>query len=451
MRILWVCPDEARLLDCDLRALERLGGFLVEHVACASTALEALRVSTFDAVLADLPLEDWAAEEWLEAALRAAPQSPILLRRRNGSYHEAIRLARLGASGYFDRHAPLEQIRDALEDSMPAGPAPAAAAEPWREMLVGGSRAMEQIAATIRLVGPRRSTVLITGETGTGKELVARAVHQASTRAHLPMVAVNCNALPATLLEAELFGHVRGAFTGAVNARTGRFEQANRSTLLLDEIGDVPLELQAKLLRVLQEREIERLGSSEPVRIDVRIIAATNADLAERMREGRFREDLFYRLNVVSIRVPPLRDRRTDIPALVSHFIAKFCREEGLPAKRAGRDTLARLCDYSWPGNVRQLEHAVETAVVLSGERRDLYPSDFPLPMQPKPAPAHTPSIRLPDDGLDFERTVGRIERSILEQALARTSGNKKAAAEMLRLKRTTFAAKLKSLDEIAV
>ncbi len=236
--------------------------------------------------------------------------------------------------------------------------------------------------------------------------------------------------------------------------RVGRFEQANRSTLFLDEIGDMPAEIQAKLLRVLQEREMQRLGSSENIRLDVRVIAATNVDLDERIRDGSFREDLHYRLNVVSMRVPPLRERAGDIPVLVDHFIAKTCREEGLPPKRTGRDALARMCDYSWPGNVRQLEHAVESAVVLSGERRELFPGDFPLPVPVQRAltanPAN-PFVRLPDEGLDFETTVNRIERSILDQALARTRGNKKAAAEMLRLKRTTLSAKLKSLEAVAV
>jgi transcriptional regulator with GAF, ATPase, and Fis domain len=266
------------------------------------------------------------------------------------------------------------------------------------------------------------------------------------------MVAVNCTALPENLLEAELFGHVRGAFTGAVGQRVGRFEQAHRSTLFLDEIGDMPLDIQAKLLRVLQEREFQRLGSSESVKIDVRVVAASNSDLAERIRQGRFREDLYYRLNVVPIHMPPLRDRLSDIPVLVYHFVDKICRQEDLPPKEIPRETIERLMSYSWPGNVRQLENAIEKAVALSGARQALHPGDFPLPSR-APAPASTPNaapvITLPDDGLDFERTVGTIERNILEQALRRSGGNKKRAADMLRLKRTTLAAKLRSLDAV--
>jgi len=314
---------------------------------------------------------------------------------------------------------------------------------------------MADVERIIRLVAPRRSTVLISGETGTGKEMVARAVHLASPRAAHPMVAVNSSALPENLLEAELFGHVRGAFTGAAQPRVGRFEQADGSTLFLDEIGDLPLDLQAKLLRVLQEREFQRLGSSETVRLDVRVIAASNVDLKERVRRHQFREDLYYRLNVVPIAMPPLRERRSDIPLLVAHFIDKICRLEQMPRKRILPEALDRLAAGDWPGNVRQLENAVEMAVVLSGERAVLYPSDFPLlaPVERRtaggfPSPdLFTPIIPVPDDGLDFEQAVSHFERSILEQALQKTGGNKKMAADMLRLKRTTLSAKLRSLE----
>lgn len=455
MRILWVCAEGLRVPRSDIGELEIRGGHRIEPAQNAEAAAEALRLCRYDAIVTELPLGEWTAAEWLEQVQRTAPGLPVIFRSSPAEVTEAVRLVKLGAAAYVDAAGGEDELACALAEAVEdeSKPAPAVA-EPWRRMLVGESRAIERIAETIRLVGPRRSTVLISGETGTGKELVARALHQASGRKAMPFVAINCNAVPETLLEAELFGHVRGAFTGAVQQRIGRFEQANRGTMFLDEIGDMPPEIQTKLLRALQEREIERLGSSETIRLDVRVIAATNADLAERMREGRFREDLHYRLNVVSIRVPPLRERAGDIPALVDHFIEKTCREEGLPLKRIGREALARMCDYCWPGNVRQLEHAVEAAVVLSGDRRDLLPSDFPLPVPVKRATtlSHAnPVLRLPDEGLDFERTVSRIERSILDQALARTGGNKKAAAEMLRLKRTTLSAKLKSLEAVAV
>lgn len=329
------------------------------------------------------------------------------------------------------------------------------AAEPWRASLVGDGQEMAKIAGLIRLVGPRRATVLITGESGTGKEMAARALHLASTRAAMPFVAINCNAIPRELLEAELFGHVKGAFTGASQDRVGRFEQAQSGTLFLDEIGDLPLDLQTKLLRVLQEREFERVGSSKTIKSDVRVIAATNADLPARIRDGKFREDLYYRLNVVPLEMPPLRNRPEDLVLLVRHFVGKICQLEGLPEKTVPRETIDHLREYSWPGNVRQLENAVEMAIALSGERGILLPSDFPLPLPSKLRPSSVadrtslllPVPAIPEEGLDFERLVGSFELGLLEQALRRTGGNKKQAADMLRLKRTTMNAKLKSLS----
>jgi transcriptional regulator with PAS, ATPase and Fis domain len=278
---------------------------------------------------------------------------------------------------------------------------------------------------------------------------VARSIHAASGRNRASLVAVNCSALPEALLEAELFGHVKGAFTGAIGHRVGRFEEANHGSIFLDEIGDMPFSLQAKLLRVIQEREFQRLGSSETVRVDVRVIAATHTDLADLIKQGKFREDLYYRINVVPIGLPALRERPSDVPPLALHFIEKICREENLAAKQISHETLSRLAGHDWPGNVRQLENAVEKAIVLSGERSVLLPGDFPLPPRRHPIAFQGGAqgmIAVPDQGLDFERTVGSIERNILEQALRKTRGNKKLAAEMLGLKRTTLTAKLRSL-----
>jgi transcriptional regulator with GAF, ATPase, and Fis domain len=332
--------------------------------------------------------------------------------------------------------------------SMASVAAKAPAEEKWRRLIIGSSPAIERTIQVIRLVGMRRATVLITGETGTGKEVVAQALHLASPRAHLPMVAVNCNALPENLIEAELFGHVKGAFTGAIQQRMGRFEQAHRGTLFLDEVGDLPLDVQAKLLRVLQEREFQRIGSSETIHVDVRLIAATNVNLAELVRQGKFREDLYYRLNVVPVSTPPLRERPEDIPLLARHFVEKICRLEEIPEPELAEETLAHLQARPWPGNVRQLENAVEMAVALSGGRSVLVPSDFPLGQEAAAGAQGPPGapIPVPEFGLDFEQTIGQIERQILEDTLRRTHGNKSAAASMLRLKRTTLAAKLRSL-----
>jgi DNA-binding NtrC family response regulator len=422
----------------------------------ADEAIGALEVADFAAIVLNLPVPGWTAPALLEAVQRAAPGVPVLARDPHASVAEAVQLAHLGIYQFLPAgESAFGLIDQAIEDRRRGDLARMAAqveGEDWERILVGGSREMRQLQHIIRLVAGRRATVLITGETGTGKELGARALHLAGNRRSGPMVAVNCSALPETLLESELFGHVRGAFTGAFQNRMGRFEQAQGGTLFLDEIGELPMDLQTKLLRVLQEREIQRLGSSEIVKVDIRVVAATNCDLARRIEEGKFREDLFYRLNVVPIEMPPLRRRRGDVPLLATHFVDRVCQAEGIAAKVLMRETLERLCDYEWPGNVRQLENMVEMAVALSGERRLLAPADFPLPapLTARPLTGRTPVVAVPDSGLDYEQTLATIERSILEQALRKTGGNKKAAADMLRLKRTTLSAKVRSLEPVA-
>ena len=237
--------------------------------------------------------------------------------------------------------------------------------------------------------------------------------------------------------------------------RTGRFEEAQRGTLFLDEVADLPYGMQTKLLRVLQEREIQRLGSGESIKVDFRLVAACNVSLEDKIREGKFREDLYYRLNIIPLEMPPLRERREDIPLLVRHFLGKVCGAESIPVKTVSGDTMERLCAQPWPGNVRQLENAVEMAVAMSGDREILFPADFRLPsairMMSVPAPdVMVPQVSVPQEGIDFERVVGQFEKSLLDQALSHTNGNKKQAAEILRLKRTTFTAKLKSLEAVA-
>lgn len=349
---------------------------------------------------------------------------------------------------------------------------------------------MLHICNVIELIASKRCTVMISGETGTGKEVIAKAIHAASARASRPMVAVNCTALPETLIEAELFGHVKGAFTGAHSARIGRFEQANKSTIFLDEIGDIPLSFQAKLLRVLQEQEVQRVGSSDNVKLDVRVIAASNVNLEEAVAERRFRDDLYYRLNVVPIQLPPLRERREDIPLLVDHLLHKINDgENGIP-KSISQDALEYLSNLDWPGNVRQLEHALHMAVALSGYRDTLEIRDFSnarpmaraaaasqiasypnVPQQstsqqsthqstsvpstayqgttyPSASDQSISSVPFPDDGLDLEHAVNRFELSLLNQALAASGGNKARAANLLRIKRTTLLAKMKTLGE---
>ncbi len=471
MRILWL--DETSPPDFSPETP------LISIACSAGDALVSLReaVSTgipHAALIARLPMNSSSPAQLLEWARLYSPATKVLFFREQGSTQEALTLVRLGAAYYFDCCPALEEIQAKIEPGFKPEPRDAAGftelvpdvqastplpetpadANSWRKRLVGGSEALQRVADTIELIANRRSTVLILGETGTGKEIVARAIHDASQRAGMPMIPVNCAAIPDNLIEAELFGHVKGAFTGATAVRVGRFEQAHRGTLFLDEIADVPLDLQAKLLRALQEREFQRVGSSETIRVDVRVIAATNVGLLDRVRQGKFREDLYYRLNVVPIHIPPLRDRPEDIPGLVRHFIKRICQQERLPAKTLPPDALAELVRYPWPGNVRQLENTIEMAIVLSGDRSVLRCDDFNLVHPPgaRPPVQVTPDqlVPLPEEGLDFEAVINRIELNLLEQALRRANGNKKAAAEILGLKRTTLAAKLKSLEPLA-
>jgi DNA-binding NtrC family response regulator len=320
-----------------------------------------------------------------------------------------------------------------------------------RKALIGGSGSIRAVAASIDLVASRRCNVLIEGETGTGKEVVAREIHDTGNRSRGPWVAVNCGAIPDTLLEAELFGHVKGAFTGATQSRAGKFEAANHGTIFLDEIGDMPFAVQAKLLRVLQEKEIERLGGNERIRLDVRVIAATNANLRERVQAGLFREDLYYRLNVFEIALPPLRERPCDLPELARHFVAKACAAENLSPKDLDPSTIGRLLDHDWPGNVRELENVMELAVILSGSRSRIGPADIRIGQNPsRHIPLGSPSapgVSLPSGGLDYQQALETFEHDLLTQALTRTRGNKTAAAELLRLKRTTLSARMRVLE----
>jgi two-component system response regulator PilR (NtrC family) len=318
--------------------------------------------------------------------------------------------------------------------------------------LVGRSAVMRNLFQLLETVAATSSTILITGETGTGKELAARAIHHGSPRRANRFVALNCSAIPETLLEAELFGHVRGAFTGAVGTRQGRLEQAHKGTLLLDEVGTMSPALQSKLLRVLQEREFERVGDSHTIRIDVRIIAATHSDLARMVRDGTFREDLYYRLNVIPVKLPPLRDRRDDIPLLVQHFLQKLGTEQVPPrAVTMSQEALRRLMAYPWPGNVRQLENIVERALAFSQGRSQIDVGDFGPEIQAASAEPDEVSPWFPDEGMDLERYIEGVELTLIKRSLERTHGNKVQAAKLLNLKRTTLIEKLKRLERGSV
>ena len=404
--------------------------------------------------------EDSGAEAMslFEGLCYVSPESPVIVVLAQHSVSDAVRFIRNGAFECLGPGASVSELSIALRAALrrtaerrSAGIDPGS--EVWRRLLVGQSPAIERVANIIRLIAPRRCTVLISGETGTGKEMVARAIHMAGDRSRHPMISVNCGALPENLIEAELFGHVRGAFTGANENRTGRFEQAEGGTLFLDEIGDLPYDLQAKLLRVLQEREIQKLGGTATIKVNVRVIAATNANLLGRVQRGSFREDLYYRLNVVPVDLPSLRERDADIPLLVNHFVRKVCAAEGISGKSVTPRAMDFIRAYPWPGNVRQLENVVEQSVVMNAAEESLDIADFSLPKTAQPerlGPVSFPGAQLPEEGMDLSQALRQFERTILDQALTKTQGNKTLAADLLRLPRTTLIHKLRALDSAA-
>ncbi len=324
----------------------------------------------------------------------------------------------------------------------------------FRSPLVGESPAFEQVIRTIEKISQTDSTVLITGESGTGKELVARAIHENSTRADKPLVTVNCGAIPAELLEAELFGHIKGAFTGAIQNRVGRFELANGGTIFLDEVGELPLHLQVKLLRVLQTRQFEAVGSSKTMEVDVRIICATNRNLEEAIEKREFREDLYYRLNVIPVKIPSLRERKSDIPVLIQHFVKQFNEVTGHSVEAPSGQIMEALAAYDWPGNIRELENLMERMVILKGQGTvdlgDLPHRIFQQYAESRPAGAGAlsewefPRMVLPNSGVDLRNIVAAFENHLIDQALARTNNNKNRASELLQMNRTTLVEKLR-------
>ena len=391
-------------------------GWPAKTAPTAREGLQHLLDQRFDILLFGTELPDVSADRFLEEALRRQPSLAALAVATRPDFSEAVRFAGLGAVDYLplDRLASLDWADERIRIAdLNRGCEQAPALDPSVPRLVGESNPIRNIKQLVRIIAPRRSTVLITGPTGTGKELVAKAIHAASPRAAKPLVVVNCGAIPDNLVEAEMFGHVKGAFTGAVGARIGHFEQAHGGTIFLDEISEMPLEAQSKLLRVLQEREFQRVGSSETITADSRVIAATNQDLKQMVQKGEFREDLFYRLNVVPVNLPTLAERSEDLPLLVGYLAAKICHREGLAVKQVSAEALRRLMEYRWPGNVRQLENAIEQAVALSGDRQLLYPSDFPLPALQLPANSSgAPELRIPAQGLNYDAVISDFERS---------------------------------------
>ena len=451
---LLIVDDETPLREA---IAERLSdhGFIVEQATSGEQALERLAAFAFDILITDLRLPGIDGRKVLDAAVERYPDIISIVITGYGTVKDAVDAIKQGAADFitkpFQFDALLHVLGSALEQRRLRSENAYLRSQldqRYRiEGLIGTSRVMRDLYHLLETVAATSSTVLIAGETGTGKELAARAIHHSSPRRANRFVAINCSAIPETLLEAELFGHVRGAFTGAVVTRQGRLEQAQKGTLFLDEVGTMSPALQAKLLRVLQEREFERVGDSHTIKIDVRVIAATHSDLARMVADGSFRQDLFYRLNVIPVQLPPLRERRDDIPLLVQHFLQKLCVDIRRPTVTVSQDALRRLMAYSWPGNVRQLENIVERALTFSQGRPQIDVADLGPEIGDPAQSALAEGPWLPDEGLDFEAYIGALELALIRRSLERTRGNKRQAAKLLNLKRTTLIEKLKRLE----
>lgn len=452
-----VVDDEPKYLKLGEMYLANMGyeTLVAEN---AEKALEILGRRKADLVLTDLKMTGgMSGIDLLVEMRRRGLGMPVVLITGHGTIADAVEAMKQGASDFVLKPFDVDNIRSVIgrlfeledvkrqnlflrEELTQQRP---------RQQIIGQSEKMREIYALIEQVAPTDASVLIRGETGTGKELIARAVHEKSHRRDRLFVAVNCAAIPSTLLESELFGHVKGAFTGANVERTGRFEKADGGSIFFDEIGDMEPVLQAKILRVLQEKEFEKVGSTETIGVNVRVIAATNRDLAKMIQEKTFREDLYYRLKVVSIIVPPLRERTGDIPILVEHFTQKYSREWGKNVQPPSEEVLAAMACYSWPGNVREMENVIERAVALNSSGRigleDLPPEIVPC-AKPRPPAAEAPA---PGRGLDLEDAVASLEKGMIERALAESNGIKARAARLLGISERNLWYKLKKYSII--
>jgi DNA-binding NtrC family response regulator len=438
---------------------ERLAeqGFQVEQAGTGEEAVAKLNDFAFDILITDLRLPGVDGRQVLDEAFTRYPDIIAIVITGYGTVREAVEVTRLGAEGFITKPFQFEELMHELGVAMERRRLRAENAYLRAQLhdrfgldgMVGRTPVMMKLVELLRTVAVTSSTVLVNGETGTGKELAARAIHDASPRRQQRFVAINCSAIPETLLEAELFGHVRGAFTGAVANRQGRVEQANRGTLFLDEVGTMSPSLQAKLLRVLQTREFERLGDSQTIRVDVRIIGATNTDLKRMVDDGTFREDLYYRLNVIPVRVPALRERRADIPLLAQHFLDRLVKElvPARPRVTIAQDAQQALMAFGWPGNVRQLENVMERTLALSPGRSQLTAAELPEEIVAARVSPKPDEVTMPDHGIELEELVTNYERAWIHRALEHTQGNKRQAADLLHIKRTTLIEKLKRLE----
>ena len=456
-----VCDDERSICEMLEIALRR-DGYKIETVNGGDAAKKKLEGAIFDVIVTDIKMPKTDGIEVLRYAHQMSPETAVILMTAVDDYEAAVQAVKAGGAADYIRKSPalVDEIRLAIKRAMDKLSLSRqnfafkrdAATRNSLDNIVGASAAMEKLKQTIRTVASTQSTILVYGESGTGKELVARAVHVCSPRASEPFVSINCGAFPETLLESELFGYVKGAFTGANQNKRGLFEVAHEGTIFLDEISEMSLTMQVKLLRVLQERCVRPIGGTDEIAIDVRVIAATNRDLDKAVAENTFREDLYYRLNVIPVTVPPLRDRREDIPLLVNHFLKKYATAAGRKIARVSPASLELLCGYEWPGNVRQLENTVERAVALeTGEELRVE-----LPVEKSKARAAAAGVGMGGaisagavlpDGVDMEKYVADIERSLLQSALTQSNGVQTRAADLLKISYRSFRHLMKKYD----
>jgi DNA-binding NtrC family response regulator len=423
-------------------------------VHCASSASEAFTKASensYDIVITDLVMPKVDGMEVLAHFSDHYPETTVILLTGYATIETAVEAMKRGAFDYLTKPAKLDEICLVLKRAQELIALKAEnillrsqLQELHRfDRIIGKSRPMQDLYRIIQRVAKTDSTILILGESGTGKELIANAVHRSSPRRDKPLVPINCGAIPEELMESELFGHEKGAFTGALKERKGRFELANWGSVFLDEIGEMSQKLQVKLLRFLQERKFERVGSSRTIEVDVRVIAATNKDLEQEVAAGKFREDLFYRLNVIPIHVPPLRERNGDISLLINHFLRQHCQKKEIPQKTIASAALNILLHYDWPGNVRELENVIERLVILV-ENDEIQIDDLPVRMrQHEPCDPH-PLMEIGDEGVDLKKILDDLENYLIMEALKKSGGVKNKAAGLLGLNRTTLIEKLK-------
>ena len=447
-----ILDDESTLRTALFRLLDRKGYQVVTAQRLDEARSFMSPEKPFDIAIVDMNLPDGNGLDLISEIKNVNPNTQVIVLTGFATIDTAIQATQKGAYHFLTKPFNVEELMSLLDKALAHKNLEQENKQLRTELgsryqfnqIIGESDGIKQCLSVVERVADSDSTVLVMGESGTGKELIARAIHYNSNRAKAPFVAINCGAIPAELLESELFGHVKGAFTGAISNRIGRFEMADEGTLFLDEIGDLDPSMQVKILRALQERVFEPVGSTKSVQVNVRVIAATNVDLEKAVKDGRFREDLYYRLNVIPIQIPALRERRTDIPMLLTHFMNQHNKNKPRVLTGFSQDSLKCLVNYSWPGNIRELENLIERLSILKGFGQ-VEIADLPPKYRSTAASfAETGAVEIPDNGLDFNTAVDQFENALILKALEKTGWNKNQAALLLRLNRTTLVEKMK-------